>query len=58
MKASKKYNFRLILAGSKGSDTEYRRIEKEIIGESNIEVLGFISEEKRTLSEGESICVT
>lgn len=47
VKASKKYNFRLILAGNKGSDTEYQRIGKEIIGARNIEVLGYISEEKK-----------
>ncbi len=47
VEAAKKYNFRLVLAGNKGSEEQFKPI-KEAIGESkNIEVLGFISEEEK-----------
>ena len=47
IESARKFHFRLVLAGSKGSPIEYARIEKAIGWDSNIEVLGFISEEKK-----------
>ena len=47
VKAAKKFNFKLVLAGSKGSEKDFLSINKEI-GENskNIEVLGFITDEE------------
>src|SRR5690606_27226277 len=39
--------FRLVLAGSTGSEEEFRPIKEEIGDATNIEVLGFISEETK-----------
>ena len=47
IKAAKKYNFRLLLAGDKGSVSQFEPLEKEIEGNRNIEVLGYISEEQK-----------
>ncbi|EGG52191.1 MAG TPA: hypothetical protein DCE73_00780 [Paraprevotella xylaniphila] len=47
IKAAKKYNFELVLAGNKGTPEAYYHLEKEISGCDNIKVLGFISEEKK-----------
>lgn len=47
IEAAKKYDFKLILAGNKGTEDQFKPL-KDIIGESNnIEVLGFISEKEK-----------
>ncbi|WP_318311065.1 glycosyltransferase [Flagellimonas crocea] len=46
IKAAKKYNFRLILAGAKGTLVEYETIERAIGKAKNIQVLGYVSEDK------------
>ncbi|MFV0553805.1 MAG: glycosyltransferase [Mangrovibacterium sp.] len=47
IKAAKKYNFQLVLAGSKGTEEEFAPLKKEIGNAENIQVLGYISEEKK-----------
>lgn len=47
IKAAKKYRFRLILAGNKGSLSQFKLLEDEIGDAQNIEVMGFISEEQK-----------
>lgn len=47
IRAARRYGFRLILAGTKGSTEEFARIETEIAGCPNIEVLGFLTEEQK-----------
>lgn len=44
--AAIKYNFRLVIAGSKGSANDFKRFEQLIAGHPNIEILGFVSEEQ------------
>lgn len=47
IQAAKTYNFKLILAGNKGTEAQFAPI-KEAIGDSkNIQVLGFITEEEK-----------
>lgn len=46
IQAAVKYNFRLILAGSKGSKTDYEPIHNAIGDNKNIEVLGFVSDDQ------------
>lgn len=46
IKAAKKYNFELILAGNTGSEKEFKPLKNEIGNVSNIKVLGFISDEE------------
>lgn len=47
IEAAKKYNFKLVLAGNKGTEQQFAPL-KEAIGDcKNIEVLGFISEEEK-----------
>lgn len=45
--AAKKYSFKLILAGNKGSDKQFAPIKEAIGNAKNIEVLGFITEEQK-----------
>lgn len=45
--AAKKYGFKLVLAGNKGSDKQFEPITKAIGDAENIEVLGFISEDQK-----------
>ena len=47
IRAAKKYKFHLVLAGNKGSDVQYKPIKEAIGDATNIDVLGFISEEKK-----------
>jgi glycosyltransferase involved in cell wall biosynthesis len=47
VKAARKYGFKLVLAGTTGTEEEFRPISEEIAGSNNIEVLGRISEEKK-----------
>lgn len=47
IKAAKKYGFKLVLAGSKGTEGQYESINNEIGNSSNIEVLGFISDSQK-----------
>lgn len=47
VKAAKKYNFHLVLAGNKGTDEQFKFLKEEIGTANNIEVLGFISEEHK-----------
>lgn len=47
IEAAKKYGFKLILAGNKGTPQQYAPIENTIGQNKNIEVLGFISEEEK-----------
>lgn len=47
VKAAKKYDFKLVLAGNKGRPSQFEAIKNEIGDSKNIEVLGFISEEKK-----------
>ena len=46
IEAAIKYNFRLVLAGSKGSDTEFDPLSKSINSHDNITYLGRISDEE------------
>lgn len=46
IKAAKKYKFNLVLAGAKGTDKQFQKIEQEIKDSQNISVLGFISEDE------------
>lgn len=45
--AANKYNFQLVLAGSKGAEEQFQLIKNAIGDNTNIEVLGFISEEEK-----------
>lgn len=47
IKACKKYNFNLVLAGSKGTEKEFFPLKRAIGDSENIKVLGFISEEEK-----------
>ena len=47
IRAAQKYNFHLVLAGDKGSDSQFKPFEKEIGDNKNIDVLGFVSEEEK-----------
>lgn len=47
IEAAKKYNFKLVLAGNKGSDEQFEPIKKAIGSNQNIKILGFISEEEK-----------
>ena len=47
IEAAKKYNFKLVLAGNKGSDEQFKPIRDAIGSNKNIKVLGFISEEEK-----------
>ena len=47
IEAAKKYNFKLVLAGNKGTDEQFRPIKEAICGCGNIEILGYISEEEK-----------
>lgn len=47
IEAAKKYHFRLVLAGNKGSEKQFEPLKRAIGDASNIEVLGFISEEEK-----------
>lgn len=47
IEAAKKYDFKLVLAGSKGTEEEFAPLAKAIGNAKNINVLGFISEEKK-----------
>lgn len=47
IKASIKYNFKLILAGCKGTDAEFKPLQDAIGNSKNILVKGFISEEEK-----------
>lgn len=42
IKAAKKYNFKLVLAGSKGVENDFKPLKNEIGNAVNIEVLGFV----------------
>lgn len=44
IEAAKKYNFKLVLAGSKGSPSQFEVIKRAIGDANNISVLGFISQ--------------
>lgn len=44
--AAIKYNFKLVIAGSKGKPEDFAPFEQLIDGHDNIEILGFVSEEK------------
>lgn len=47
IEAAKKYNFNLVLAGNKGTEFQFAPL-RNVIGDcTNIEVLGFISEEQK-----------
>lgn len=45
--AAKKYGFKLVLAGSTGSDKDRENLCKKIDNTDNIELLGFINEEQK-----------
>lgn len=47
IEAAKKYNFKLVLAGNKGSEEQFKPIKDAIGSNNNIKVLGFISEEEK-----------
>ena len=47
VKAAKKYNFELYLAGNKGTEEQFQKLQKEIATSSNIHVLGYISEKEK-----------
>lgn len=47
VKAARKYGFKLVLAGNKGSDEQFKPIKEAIGDAQNIEVLGFVSEEEK-----------
>lgn len=46
IKAAKKYNFNLVLAGEKGTEKQFKPIKEAIADSKIITFLGFISEEK------------
>lgn len=47
IEAAKKYNFKLVLAGNKGSDEQFKPIRDAIGSNSDILILGFVSEEEK-----------
>lgn len=47
IEAAKKYGFKLVLAGNKGGDKDFKPLCDAIGDASNIKVLGFISEEEK-----------
>lgn len=47
IQAANKYNFKLVLAGKTGNEKEFAPLKKEIGNNPNIQILGFISEEKK-----------
>lgn len=47
IEAAKKFKFRLVLAGNKGSEEQFEPLRCAIANADNIEVLGFISEEEK-----------
>lgn len=47
IEAAKKFNFKLVLAGNCGSEEQFLPIKKAINNNSNIKVLGYISEEDK-----------
>lgn len=47
IQAANKYKFKLILAGNPGKEEDLNRLKKEIGNNPNIQILGFISEEKK-----------
>ncbi|TDO71519.1 glycosyltransferase involved in cell wall biosynthesis [Flavobacterium chryseum] len=46
VEAAKKYGFELVLAGNKGTDNEFLKIQQAIGDATNIKVLGFLSNEE------------
>lgn len=46
VQAAKKYDFKLVLAGSTGNEKEFLPLKKEINNASNIKVLGFVSDDE------------
>ncbi|RCS27697.1 glycosyltransferase [Polaribacter sp. WD7] len=46
IKAAKKYKFQLVLAGAKGTPEQFKPLKDEIGTSKNIEVLGFVTQEK------------
>ncbi|WP_270711478.1 glycosyltransferase [Phocaeicola coprophilus] len=47
IEAAKRYKFQLILAGNKGTDLQFEPLKKAISNSSNIQVLGYISEQEK-----------
>lgn len=47
IQAANKYHFKLVLAGNTGTKEDLNRIKKEIGNNPNIQILGFISEERK-----------
>lgn len=47
IRAARRYNFHLVLAGNKGSETDFALLKKEIDLSNNVEVLGFVSEKEK-----------
>lgn len=47
IEAAKEYNFRLVLAGNKGTEEQFKVIKDAVSNSTNIEVLGFITEEEK-----------
>lgn len=48
IQAAKKYHFKLVLAGSKGTEKDFAPIKRAIGDARNIEVLGFVTNEQLT----------
>jgi glycosyltransferase involved in cell wall biosynthesis len=46
VEAAKKYGFKLVLAGNKGSDNQFLKIKQAIGNAANITILGFVSNEE------------
>lgn len=47
IEAAKKFKFKLVLAGNKGSDKQFEPLKRSIGNANNIKVLGFISNSKK-----------
>ena len=47
IRAAKKYGFRLVLAGKKGTASQFKKLADEIGDADNIDVMGFVSEEQK-----------
>lgn len=45
VEAAKKYGFKLVLAGNKGTDSQFSQVQKAIGNATNITVLGYLSHE-------------
>lgn len=45
VEAAKKYGFKLVLAGNKGTDSQFSQVQKAIGNATNITVLGYLSNE-------------